>query len=149
MTKILLLQGPNLNLLGKRETSLYGELDLDSLHNQCKKAAETLDMELICFQTNAEDKLIEQIHQSLEQEIEFIIINPAAYTHTSIALRDALLGVKLPFIEVHLSNIYARERFRHRSYLSDIAKGVICGFGPYGYEMALQAAHHYLRKRVN
>lgn len=147
LIKILLLQGPNLNLLGTRETSIYGNLDLKAIHTHCSQVATLLDFELTCFQSNAEHELVTQIQNSLTQEIKFIIINPAAFTHTSIAIRDAFLAVKIPFIEVHLSNIFARENFRHFSYLSDIAKGIICGLGPYGYEIALQAAHHYLTQR--
>lgn len=145
MAKLLLLQGPNLNLLGTRETNIYGNMTLSMIEQQAEALARQLGHELRCYQSNAEYELIQIIHQAQIDSIDFIIINPAALTHTSIALRDAFLAVQVPFLELHLSNIYARESFRHHSYLRDIAIGMICGFGAYGYEMALYAAHHYLQ----
>ncbi|HIP76145.1 MAG TPA: type II 3-dehydroquinate dehydratase [Psychromonas hadalis] len=141
--KILLLNGPNLNLLGKREPGVYGTQTLGELVSELQDGAQALNIELIHLQSNREYELIEKIHASMGN-IDFIIINPAAFTHTSVALRDALLGVEIPFVEVHLSNVHAREKFRHHSYLSDIAKGVICGLGAQGYGFALQYAHKQL-----
>ncbi len=138
MYNILVLHGPNLNLLGEREPSHYGQISLDIINQQL--IAQAADHNLITFQSNAEYKLLEEIHAARHNNINFIIINPAAFTHTSIALRDALLAVKIPFIEVHLSNVHAREPFRHHSYFSDIAVGVISGFGAQGYTLALEAA---------
>ncbi len=145
MAKILLIQGPNLNLLGQREVSIYGSINLSQIHQQICQQAEKYQHTVECFQSNAEHELIEAIHHTLQQDVHFIIINPGAYTHTSIALRDALLAVAKPFIEIHLSNIAAREPFRHHSYLADIAVGQIHGFGAFGYQLALQAAHNYLQ----
>ena len=136
---ILLLNGPNLNLLGSREPDKYGRTTLADIVSDLSNLAGTLGTELTHFQSNAEHQLIDRIHQA-RNNTDFIIINPAAYTHTSVALRDALLAVNIPFIEVHLSNVHARETFRHHSYLSDIATGVICGLGVDGYRFALQAA---------
>lgn len=145
MAKLLLLNGPNLNLLGTREPELYGADTLADIERRCMELAQTLGAhELACFQSNAEHALIDRIHAARLENIAFIIINPAAFTHTSVAVRDALLGVGIPFIEVHLSNVFAREPFRHHSYLSDIAVGVISGLGAQGYALALQAADHYL-----
>jgi len=140
MAKLLVLNGPNLNLLGKREPGVYGSQTLEQINQTLQQQAVALGHECECFQSNREYELIERIHAAGEQQVAFIIINPAAFTHTSIALRDALLGVKIPFIEVHLSNVHAREPFRHHSYLSDVAVGVIAGLGAQGYELALQAA---------
>jgi len=140
MAKLLLLHGPNLNLLGKREPTLYGNEGLAEINRRLVVLAEERGHELACFQSNAEHELVDRIQAAAEQEIEFIVINPAAFTHTSIAIRDAFLAVAIPFIEVHLSNIHRREAFRHHSYLSDIALGVVAGLGPYGYELALRAA---------
>ncbi|CDG22972.1 3-dehydroquinate dehydratase [Xenorhabdus poinarii G6] len=137
--RILLLNGPNLNLLGTREPETYGTLTLDDIVNTLSQDAQQLGTELSHLQSNAESELIEKIH-SARGNTDFILINPAAYTHTSVALRDALLAVDIPFIEIHLSNVHAREPFRHHSYLSDIAVGVICGLGADGYRFALQAA---------
>ncbi|OTA19259.1 3-dehydroquinate dehydratase [Xenorhabdus beddingii] len=137
--RILLLNGPNLNLLGTREPETYGKLTLDDIVNTLSKEAHQSGAELSHLQSNAESELIERIH-SARGNTDFILINPAAYTHTSVALRDALLAVNIPFIEIHLSNVHAREPFRHHSYLSDIAVGVICGLGADGYSFALQAA---------
>lgn len=140
MAKILVLNGPNLNLLGTREPEVYGKLTLGDIEAELKKIAAGSGHELQFMQSNAEASLIERIHQAKSEGIGFILINPAAFTHTSVALRDALLGVKIPFIEVHLSNVHARESFRHHSYFSDIAVGTIVGLGAQGYELALQAA---------
>jgi 3-dehydroquinate dehydratase-2 len=138
MAKLLVIHGPNLNLLGTREPLLYGKLTLKDLNEGLSKLAKPHS--LTYFQSNAEHEIIDQIQQSPAQGIEFIIINPGALAHTSIALRDALLAINIPFIEVHLTNIYARETFRHLSYLSDVAIGVISGLGPHGYTAALNAA---------
>ena len=140
MQKILTLHGPNLNLLGTREPGHYGSDTLDAINQRLIEQATEAGASLVCFQSNAEFELIERIHKARDENIDFIIINPAAYTHTSVALRDALLGIGIPFIEIHLSNVHAREEFRHRSYLSDVAAGVIVGLGAKGYELALQAA---------
>ena len=140
MTAILLLNGPNLNLLGTREPETYGRLTLADIEQQATSHAQALGFALHCFQTNAEHALIERIHAAKHDGTGFIIINPGAWTHTSIALRDALLGVAIPFIEVHISNVHARESFRQHSYLSDIARGVITGLGAQGYEFAITAA---------
>ncbi|MEM5535139.1 type II 3-dehydroquinate dehydratase [Neptuniibacter pectenicola] len=140
MAKILLLNGPNLNLLGTREPEVYGTETLDDICQKLILQAQDQGHELLHCQSNREYILLERIHQAQQEAIAFIIINPAAFTHTSVALRDALLGVNIPFIEVHLSNVHARETFRHHSYLSDVAQGVICGLGTQGYEFALQSA---------
>jgi 3-dehydroquinate dehydratase-2 len=140
MARILLLNGPNLNLLGSREPGIYGSANLLSIESKLAGLAQASGHELIAFQSNAEHELIGKIHAAKRDGIAFVIINPGAYTHTSIALRDAFLGVAVPFIEVHLSNVFARESFRHHSYLSDIAVGCILGLGPIGYELALKAA---------
>jgi 3-dehydroquinate dehydratase II len=147
MANILVLNGPNLNLLGVREPAVYGAQTLQDIENGLLIKAAELGHDAVFLQSNAECALIDRIHQGLGDPIDFILINPGAYTHTSIALRDALLATQIPFIEVHLSNIHAREAFRRHSYLSDIAKGVICGFGALGYELALLAAHDELKKR--
>ncbi|MFT4463622.1 MAG: type II 3-dehydroquinate dehydratase [Sodalis sp. (in: enterobacteria)] len=136
---ILLLNGPNLNLLGTREPDKYGHTTLADIIADLSTLAGCLGAELSHFQSNAEHALIDRIHQA-RGNIDFIVINPAAFTHTSVALRDALLAVNIPFIEIHLSNVHARESFRHHSYLSDIAVGVICGLGADGYQFALQTA---------
>lgn len=140
---VLLMNGPNLNMLGKREPEVYGSNTLNDIVSKLESSAISLDINLTHIQSNAEHELIDAIHNS-HQKIDFIIINPAAFTHTSVALRDALLSVSIPFIEVHLSNVHAREQFRHHSYLSDVAIGVICGLGSNGYEYALNAAHSWL-----
>jgi 3-dehydroquinate dehydratase-2 len=145
MANLLLLNGPNLNLLGTREPGVYGSTTLADIERRCVELARELGSHhLTCFQSNAEHALLDRIHAARQETVAFIVINPAALTHTSIALRDALLGIDIPFIEVHLSNVFAREPFRHRSYLSDIAVGVISGLGAQGYELALRAADHYL-----
>jgi 3-dehydroquinate dehydratase-2 len=138
MAHILVLNGPNLNLLGSREPGLYGQDTLAAI--EARLVALAAGHQLESFQSNAEHALIDRIHAAGQQGVDFILINPAALTHTSVALRDALLGVAIPFIEVHLSNVFAREPFRHRSFLSDIAVGVISGLGAQGYELALAAA---------
>ncbi|NQZ52728.1 MAG: type II 3-dehydroquinate dehydratase [Piscirickettsiaceae bacterium] len=140
MAKILVLHGPNLNLLGSREPEHYGADTLADISDRLQTQAQNNGDLLESFQTNSEHELVEKIHSAQANNTDFIIINPAAFTHTSIALRDALAAVEIPFIEVHLSNVHARESFRHHSYLSDIAVGVICGLGAQGYELALQAA---------
>jgi 3-dehydroquinate dehydratase II len=140
MARVLLLNGPNLNLLGSREPELYGTDTLASIEERLRKLAAEAGHELMAFQSNAEHELIERVHAAPQSGIGFLIFNPGAFSHTSLALRDALLGVRLPFIEVHLSNPYARESFRKHSYFSDIAIGCIVGLGPLGYDLALRAA---------
>ena len=144
MAHILLLNGPNLNLLGVREPGLYGHVSLEQIHERMTQLAAESGHRLSAFQSNSESELIDRIHQAPTGHVAFIIFNPAGFTHTSIALRDALLAVKIPFIEVHLSNVHARESFRHHSYFSDIAVGTIAGLGAVGYELALRAAAHQL-----
>jgi 3-dehydroquinate dehydratase-2 len=134
---ILVLHGPNLNLLGTREPGIYGTVKLDEINRNLENIAAEADVQLAHFQSNAEGELIDRIHEAGREQIGFIIINPAAYTHTSIALRDALAATGIPFIEVHLSNIFSREPFRKKSYFSDLARGVVTGLGPKGYELAL------------
>lgn len=140
MPKILLLNGPNLNLLGSREPAIYGGATLQHIEQKLKAEAAAQGHELIAAQSNAEHELIDKVQATKRDAIGFVIINPGAFTHTSIALRDAFLSVGTPFIEIHLSNVFTRETFRHHSYLSDIAAGCIYGLGPIGYELALQAA---------
>ena len=140
---VLLLNGPNLNMLGKREPEIYGTRSLDNIVEDLSQQAKANSISLTHIQSNAEFELINAIHQA-HNKVDFIIINPAAFTHTSVALRDALLSVSIPFIEIHLSNVHARETFRHHSYLSDVAVGVICGLGENGYKFALSAANDYL-----
>ena len=140
MAHVLLLNGPNLNLLGNREPGTYGTTSLAEVEERLGALASNSGQQLSTFQSNNEGELIDRIHQAGADGVDFILFNPAAFTHTSIALRDALLGVKIPFIEIHLSNVHARESFRHHSYFSDIAAGVIVGLGPLGYELALYAA---------
>ena len=140
MARILLLNGPNLNLLGTREPTIYGSATLPAIETELAALAQNKGHELIAFQSNAEHELVGRVHAAKHDSVAFIIINPGAYTHTSIALRDAFLGVAVPFVEIHLSNLFAREAFRHQSYLSDIAVGCIFGLGPIGYELALEAA---------
>ena len=146
MAKLLLLNGPNLNLLGQREPEVYGYETLSDLVQRASARANELGHDLDDFQSNAEHELIDRIHQAKQDAIEMIIFNPGAFTHTSIALRDALLGVDIAFIELHLSNVFAREEFRQHSYLSDIAVGVISGMGGKGYELAVEAADSKLVK---
>jgi 3-dehydroquinate dehydratase-2 len=140
LKSVLVIHGPNLNLLGTREPAHYGSNTLADINNQLAEQAKQAGISLDTFQSNSESELIEKIHTLVEQKTDYIIINPAAFTHTSVALRDAISGVKVPFIEVHLSNVYAREQFRHHSYFSDIAVGVISGLGAQGYFLALQFA---------
>lgn len=140
MAQILAINGPNLNLLGTREPEIYGRQTLEDIRARLVRLAERSGHALDFFQSNAEHELIDRIHRAKAQGVAFILFNPAAFTHTSIALRDALLAVAIPFIEIHLSNVFAREPFRSHSYLSDIATGVISGLGSQGYELALQAA---------
>ena len=142
--KLLVINGPNLNMLGKREPEKYGLQTLSEIMSELTEFAHGLDVELTHFQSNSEQALIEHIH-SAWQVIDYIIINPAAFTHTSVALRDALLAVDIPFFEVHLTNVHTREAFRHHSYFSDVAKGVICGLGAMGYRAALEAAVNRLQ----
>jgi 3-dehydroquinate dehydratase II len=146
MAQLLLLNGPNLNLLGQREPGLYGASTLEDIESLVRGEAARLGHDVATFQSNAEHALVECIHEARDST-DLIIFNPAAFTHTSVALRDALLAVAIPFIEVHLSNIAAREPFRHHSYFSDIAMGTICGFGITGYELALVAADRFLAAR--
>ena len=140
MATLLVLNGPNLNLLGTREPGIYGSDTLADIEARLRSQAEAAGHRLGFFQSNAEHALIDQIHRARADGVAFIVINPAAFTHTSVALRDALLATGIPFIEVHLSNVHAREPFRHRSYFSDVAVGVIAGLGSQGYELALAAA---------
>ena len=144
MAKILLLHGPNLNLLGTREPELYGHDTLDLINQRAMGIARDAGHELIAKQSNAEHELVNVLQEASREGVDFIVFNPAAYTHTSIAIRDAMIASKIPFIEIHLSNIFQREKFRHHSYLSDIAQGVICGVGAKGYELAVQAAISHL-----
>jgi 3-dehydroquinate dehydratase-2 len=148
MAKILLINGPNLNLLGSREPELYGATTLADIESQLIMQAKALGHELEAVQSNAEAELVDRI-QAASGNTDFILINPGAFTHTSIALRDALLGVAIPFIEIHISNIHAREEFRRQSYFSDVAAGVIAGLGPQGYALALQAADQLLTNPSN
>ena len=143
--EVLLLNGPNLNMLGKREPEIYGAQTLTEIVELLTIQAKEKGIKLSSLQSNAEHLLIEEIHNAYKK-VDFIIINPAAFTHTSVAIRDALLSVAIPFIEVHLSNVHAREKFRHHSYLSDIATGVICGLGTNGYSYALSSAEDWLKK---
>jgi 3-dehydroquinate dehydratase II len=147
MTKILILHGPNLNLLGMRESMHYGSKSIEDINQELEQLGTKLGHDLLFFQSNAEYQLIERIHYAAEEQVKFIIFNPAGFTHTSIALRDAILATQIPFIEVHLSNIYKREPFRHHSFFSDIATGVIIGLGYHGYLLALEAVNYYLSQR--
>ena len=140
MSQILVVHGPNLNLLGDRETQHYGSDTLETINQRLVAQGQRAGLRVVTFQSNAEAPLIERIHAAKNEDTAFIIINPAAFTHTSVALRDALAAVRIPFIEVHLSNVHAREPFRRHSYFSDLAVGVIAGLGPMGYELALEAA---------
>jgi 3-dehydroquinate dehydratase-2 len=140
MARLLLLNGPNLNLLGSREPEVYGGATLASIEQRCAELARSAGHELASFQSNAEHELINRIHQAGRDKLDFLIMNPGGFTHTSVALRDALLAVRIPFIEVHLSNTHAREPFRRHSYFTDIAVGCVLGLGALGYEMAVRAA---------
>ena len=146
MAKILVLNGPNLNLLGTREPEVYGYTTLADIQAMLEAQATASGHSLDFFQSNAEHLLVERIHQARTEKVDFVLINPAAFTHTSVAIRDALSGVAIPFIEVHLSNVHKREPFRHHSYFSDLAVGVICGLGAQGYSLALQAALSMLER---
>lgn len=144
MSQLLLINGPNLNLLGSREPEVYGRQTLADIESALASEADKLGHQLSCFQSNHEGALVDRVQQARPEGTAFILINPGAYTHTSVALRDALLAVAIPFIEIHLSNVHARETFRKHSYLSDIALGVIAGCGALGYQLALRAAHERL-----
>ena len=146
MKKILVINGPNLNLLGSREPEVYGAEDLKSIENELMKQANDESIDLKCFQSNAEHEIVDSIHDGNKNNVNFILINPGAFTHTSIAIRDALLAVDIPFYEIHLSNTFAREDFRHKSYFSDIARGCIIGLGSQGYRLGLAAAIKELKK---
>lgn len=148
MAKLLLLNGPNLNMLGKREPGIYGQQDLDTIVKNLQMSAEAAGHQLQHLQSNAEHVLIDAIHTAMG-EIDFILFNPGAFTHTSIAIRDALLAINTPFIELHLSNVHSREDFRRHSYFSDIAQGLICGFGANSYQLALKAALDQLQNSNN
>jgi 3-dehydroquinate dehydratase-2 len=148
MSKILVLHGPNLNLLGDRETQHYGRTSLDEINKRLVERGQREGVQVACFQDNSEGPLIERVHAAKSDGTDYIIINPAGYTHTSVALRDALAAVRIPFIEVHLSNVHAREPFRRHSYFSDLAAGVISGLGPQGYELALEAAIDAVREKA-
>jgi 3-dehydroquinate dehydratase-2 len=138
--QVLVVHGPNLNLLGTREPKVYGRETLKAIDSRLAAAGRAAGASVLCFQSNLEGELINRVHEAKTEGIDFIIINPAGYTHSSVALRDALAGVAIPFVEVHLSNVHSREAFRHRSYFSDLAVGVICGLGSRGYDFALQFA---------
>lgn len=148
MTDILILHGPNLNLLGTREPQYYGHDRLEDIDLRLQTLATAKGLSAQCYQSNAEHLLIEKVHQARTDNTAFIVINPAAFTHTSVALRDALTAVQIPFIEVHLSNVHSREAFRRHSYFSDVAVGVISGLGALGYELAMQAAIHHIENDV-
>ena len=141
---VLVIQGPNLNLLGMREPEVYGTITLENIHKKLADLAKQVDISLETYQSNHEGELIDRVQKAKKDGVSFIIINPGGFTHTSVALRDALAGVSIPFIEVHLSNIHQREEFRKHSYFSDLAMGVICGLGAHGYELALNTIQHKL-----
>ena len=138
--EILLINGPNLNLLGNRENSIYGNETLEDIEKKLFGVCKESDVSFASFQSNAEHEIVEKIHMAKENNVSKILMNPGAFTHTSISIRDALIGVGIPFYEIHISNIFAREEFRHKSYFSDIAEGVVCGMGTKGYEFALEKA---------
>ena len=144
MASLLLINGPNLNLLGSREPGVYGNTNLSELEQRLATQAEQLGHRLASFQSNAEHEIVDRVQAAGTEQVDFILLNPGAFTHTSIAIRDALLAVSIPFIEIHLSNVFAREDFRHKSYFSDIAAGCLFGLGAIGYELALQAADQQL-----
>lgn len=146
MATILVLHGPNLNMLGEREPEIYGHTTLNEINQQLQQQARDKGHHLLYVQSNAEYELVERVQDARHEGVNFILINPAAFTHTSVALRDALAAVAIPFIEIHLSNVHAREEFRQHSYFSDLAHGVICGLGPQGYELGLQAALRHLEQ---
>lgn len=147
MTKVLLINGPNLNLLGTREPGVYGAATLASIEARLQSQARDAGAELATFQSNAESELVERIQQAGRDQVDFILINPAAFTHTSVAMRDALAAVGIPFVEIHISNVHARESFRQKSYFTDLAVGVISGLGATGYELALAYALSHPRRR--
>jgi 3-dehydroquinate dehydratase-2 len=147
--RVLVIHGPNLNLLGTREPAIYGDETLAAINRRLTASCRASGGELLSFQSNVEGALIERVHRAKGEKVDFLIINPAGFTHTSVALRDALAGVAIPFIEVHLSNIQAREAFRHRSYFSDLAVGTICGLGSRGYDFALAYALQAPSKRTS
>ncbi|MFT6222018.1 MAG: 3-dehydroquinate dehydratase-2 [Candidatus Endobugula sp.] len=149
MATILVLHGPNLNLLGTREPEIYGSTTLDDINLSLSTQAHDQGHHFLCLQSNAEYELIDRIHDAKKEQVDFILFNPAAFTHTSVALRDALSAVEIPFIEIHLSNVHSREEFRQHSFFSDIAEGVICGLGATGYELALTAALKIINKTNN
>ena len=144
--KVVVLNGPNLNLLGTREPHLYGSTTLADVEAGLHAQAKELGIDLACFQSNHEGALVDRIHAARKEGVVFMIINPGAFTHTSVAIRDAFAGVAIPFVEVHISNVYKREAFRHHSYLSAIAEAVLCGFGTLGYNLALQFIHARLQQ---
>ena len=148
MSSVLVIHGPNLNLLGTREPDVYGHETLEDINALLTAQAESAQLSCECFQSKAEHALIERIHASRDNDTAFLLINPGAFTHTSIALRDAISAVQIPFIEIHLSNVYAREEFRHQSYFSDIAVGVIAGFGANSYALAMTGAIDYINKNL-
>ncbi|GAM82337.1 hypothetical protein ANO11243_003160 [Dothideomycetidae sp. 11243] len=145
-SSLLLINGPNLNLLGTREPHIYGSETLQDVEDAATSQGQTLGMTVASFQSNHEGAIIDRIHEARGQKVAFIVINPGAFTHTSVAIRDALSGVAIPFVEVHISNVHAREEFRHKSFLSDKAVAVICGLGTYGYTAAIEFAARYLAK---
>ena len=147
--RVLVLHGPNLNLLGSREPEVYGSETLEAINRRLTAAGRAAGSEVLCYQHNVEGELINRVHRAKTEGVDFIVINPAGYTHSSVALRDALAGVAIPFVEVHLSNVHAREAFRHRSYFSDRAVGVICGLGSRGYDFALDFALSRAPQPVN
>jgi 3-dehydroquinate dehydratase-2 len=149
VASLLLINGPNLNLLGRREPAVYGRTSLREIERTLAGKADALGHNLACFQSNAEHKIVERIQKAAADKVDFILLNPGAFTHTSIAIRDALQGVGIPFIEIHLSNTFAREEFRHHSFFSDIAAGCLFGLGAYGYELALLAALAKLESGVS
>ena len=144
MASLLLINGPNLNLLGSREPGVYGTTSLADVEARLNELASELGHELAAFQSNAEHEIVDRIQQAQTDKVDYILLNPGAFTHTSIAIRDALLAVDIPFMEIHLSNVFAREKFRHNSYFSDIAAGCLFGLGAYGYELAMLAASRQL-----
>ena len=146
MARLLLINGPNLGLLGQREPEIYGADTLADIESRLAQSAEQQGHDLLCYQSDAEHELVRRVHSARDEGVELILLNPAAFTHTSIALRDALLAVSIPFIEIHLSNVAAREDFRHRSFFSDVALGTVAGFGVASYELALVAASRHLAR---
>ncbi|OGB94545.1 MAG: type II 3-dehydroquinate dehydratase [candidate division NC10 bacterium RIFCSPLOWO2_02_FULL_66_22] len=144
--KVVVLNGPNLNLLGTREPQIYGSTTLADVEASLRAQAKELGIELECFQSNHEGAIVDRIHAARAEGVTFMMINPGAFTHTSLAIRDAFSGVAIPFVEVHISNVYKREAFRHHSYLSDVAEAVMCGFGILGYNLALQFINTKLRQ---